>query len=263
MGLTASFVSAVVLALLVVDFNGGGGLSASAGDTQTTNSSGDHVEALNPPKPLPNLREEPEVPEPVDVNELADVNKSVDKEKTAGDTSSSSGKAKGQPETDVAKALAEYGYALESPIVTAPVPTRDWAAVKNPTPATAESIQRGRSLYLGKALCFLCHGEKGDGFGPVRNELQPPANGFVDESWQDGISDGQIMQVMHEGVFGTSMVAYVPDFLSENDAWDIVNYLRTLRGKLTEQYEKLRARRASEAARIESLIKKQKKLSGG
>src|ERR1041384_7948584 len=36
---------------------------------------------------------------------------------------------------------------------------------KNPTPATAESIERGKALYLDQAKgnCIFCHGENGAG----------------------------------------------------------------------------------------------------
>src|SRR5215510_13367363 len=39
---------------------------------------------------------------------------------------------------------------------------------KNPTPATAESIERGKALYLDKdkGNCIFCHGETGAGNEP-------------------------------------------------------------------------------------------------
>jgi len=127
----------------------------------------------------------------------------------------------------------------------APAPKVDWAQVPNPVRANDASIERGRKLYLGKALCVLCHGEQGDGFGPLRRQFNPYPNAFLEPDWQDGFSDGQIMGVMREGKYGTGMVPFVPDFITEAEAWDVINYVRTFKGKSTEAYERAKAEAAA------------------
>jgi hypothetical protein len=122
-----------------------------------------------------------------------------------------------------------------------PVPKQDWAKVKNPVAATEASINRGRELYNGKGLCNVCHGDKGDGFGPVRGQFDPYPNAFLDPAWQKALNDGRMMGVLQDGKYGTAMVRIVPDFLTETEAWDVINYVRTFSGKTTEAYERYQA----------------------
>ncbi len=122
-----------------------------------------------------------------------------------------------------------------------PVPKKNWSKVKNPVATTQESITRGRALYTGKGLCNICHGDKGDGFGPVRGQFNPLPNAFFDPAWQKSMNDGELMGVLQDGKYGTGMIRVVPDFLSESEGWDVINYIRTLKGKTTEAYERARA----------------------
>ena len=106
-------------------------------------------------------------------------------------------------------------------------------------------------------MCVVCHGEKGDGFGPVRDQLTPPPNAFLDPKWQQSFSDGQLMGVLHEGKFGTGMLAMVPDFMTEEQGWDVINYIRTFSGKTSEAYERYQAELAKREA------ERQKNIEGG
>jgi Cytochrome c len=144
-----------------------------------------------------------------------------------------------EPPKDVAKTAPKppAAPAPEAP----PRPKVDWTKVKNPVAASEVSVSRGRELYAGKGLCNVCHGDKGDGFGPVRGQFNPFPNAFFDPAWHKDISDGEIMGVLQDGKFGTGMVPIVPDFLTEAEGWDVINYLRTLRGKTTEPYERYQA----------------------
>lgn len=140
------------------------------------------------------------------------------------------------------KAKAAPNSAPAPPAVPEPPrPRVNWSKVKNPVAANAASIQRGRELYNGIGLCSVCHGDKGDGFGPVRGQFSPFPNAFFDPAWHRSMGDGQIMGVLQEGKFGTAMVRIVPDFLTEAQGWDVVNYLRTFQGKTTESYERYQA----------------------
>ncbi len=120
-------------------------------------------------------------------------------------------------------------------------PTRDWTQVVNPRPGDSASIDQGRALYLKEGLCFLCHGEEGDGNGPARGQLSPDPNAFFEDDWQDSFSDGELMGFLYDGKFGTGMIPIVPDFLTEDQGWDVVNFVRSLRGKTTPDYEAYKA----------------------
>jgi len=135
-------------------------------------------------------------------------------------------------------------------------PSQDWLLVRNPVPTDPESIKRGRTLYEDKGMCFMCHGPRGDGHGGARGQFNPPPNAFLDVEWADKTSDGEIMGFLIDGKFGTGMVSFVPDFISEEEGWDIINYLRTFRGKTTEAYEQQRRGDEKQKKKREKLLKR-------
>ncbi|HEX5396991.1 MAG TPA: copper resistance protein CopC [Candidatus Limnocylindria bacterium] len=93
----------------------------------------------------------------------------------------------------------------------------------NPIPEDLASATRGSSLYL--ANCANCHGADGKGNGPTAAGLlpaPPPLSPIIKSS-----TDGDLAHVITTGVSGTAMPAFATT-LSENDRWDLVNYLRTL-----------------------------------
>ena len=60
------------------------------------------------------------------------------------------------------------------------------ASVKNPVPASPESVAAGQQLYLRQ--CASCHGKNGQG-GPG-NDLIPAAPGLLGDHWEHGSTDG-------------------------------------------------------------------------
>jgi mono/diheme cytochrome c family protein len=124
---------------------------------------------------------------------------------------------------------------------------------KNPLPATAENLDAGRRLYHVEArpvTCASCHGERGDGRGPVGLELVPPPRNFQCAPTMAEITDGQLYWVIQHGsgeyhlpaeqgaqqiarpgrrTRFTAMQAH-RDRLSETETWQLVMYLRTLAG---------------------------------
>ena len=98
------------------------------------------------------------------------------------------------------------------------------AAATNPVPADADSIERGTSLYL--ANCSVCHGVTGAGDGPAADAWARPVplSAVVPD-----LTDGELAYRIATGTVGTRMPAYATT-LSENDRWDLVNYLRATWG---------------------------------
>jgi mono/diheme cytochrome c family protein len=100
------------------------------------------------------------------------------------------------------------------------------AAFKNPVPADAASLVHGDSLF--HTYCTPCHGQRGEGAGPVvRKGFMPPPP--LTGSMTRARSDGYIYSYLRRG----GLVAMPPyDFaLRPHDAWDVVNYVRRLQAE--------------------------------
>jgi mono/diheme cytochrome c family protein len=99
------------------------------------------------------------------------------------------------------------------------------AAVKNPVPSTAQSIAKGRSAY--NKSCRHCHGLRLLGDGPLAPKEPKPAN-LTDAEWKYGASDGEIFNVISNGVGGNSEMKGVRSEVTVNDMWSIVNFIRSV-----------------------------------
>jgi cytochrome c5 len=97
------------------------------------------------------------------------------------------------------------------------VPAAD-AAVKNPVKSSPTSIAAGKDLYV--KTCKMCHGDKGTGVG----KMADPAN-FSSKEFK-AETDGAIYYKINTG-FG-KMPGYKTKIKTDNDRWNLVNYLRTL-----------------------------------
>ncbi len=103
--------------------------------------------------------------------------------------------------------------------------SQDAASSGNPIATSPESIERGRMLFLQN--CTVCHGETGRGDGPLAGSLPlQPANLYdhipfhVDQFFFGVITNG----------LGGIMPAF-KDSISEEDRWNILNYLRDQFGR--------------------------------
>jgi len=113
------------------------------------------------------------------------------------------------------------------------VATQSPATLKNPVPSTPASIAAGKQYYDGN--CSACHGDRAQGAVKAgltisiideQNRRQPPD--LTDDQWDHGSSDGEIFTVIKRGLPPTMMAGFdggIPD----QDIWNIVNYLRSLR----------------------------------
>jgi len=95
--------------------------------------------------------------------------------------------------------------------------------IRNPVKKTPKNLVEGGELY--EKNCVRCHGKEGKGDGTVGKALRPPASNLADNKWKHGSTDGEIFNVISEGVPETAMSGW-KSILSEEDRWKMVNYLR-------------------------------------
>ena len=89
----------------------------------------------------------------------------------------------------------------------------------------ATSIAAGKQIY--EKNCANCHGKTGAGDGAMGAELNPKPANLVDADWKHGSSDGEIFEVIKDGVKGTGMKSFNSK-LTPHQIWDVVNYIRSL-----------------------------------
>ncbi len=98
--------------------------------------------------------------------------------------------------------------------------------LKNPVPATEASVAAGKALFLDR--CAQCHGEQGKGDGPDAPLYSVKAADFTDAHMMEEMTDGEIFWKISEGR------RPMPSFkkqLTEEQRWQLVNFLRTLAPK--------------------------------
>lgn len=102
--------------------------------------------------------------------------------------------------------------------------------VKNPLEPTPELIGKGKGLFEGKAFCKACHGADGKGL-PKDLELKGPLpRNFTDKRWQAARTDGELFWILKNGSPGTDMAPFVPLVLTEEEAWQVLLYVRSFNG---------------------------------
>ncbi len=95
--------------------------------------------------------------------------------------------------------------------------------INNPLEGDVQTIKSGKKLFTN--MCVICHGNKGRGDGVAGMALNPrPANLSL-PSVQDQ-TDGEIFWKITEG---RAPMASYKDILSEDQRWQLVNYMRTFK----------------------------------
>lgn len=131
-------------------------------------------------------------------------------------------------------------------------------ARKNPLPSTPENVAAGQELFVGKATCFVCHGNegKGDGAGAAGTQVGP--RNFTNPEFHKKKTCGEMFWVTSNGTKGdfskkdapshpdgTGMVPYLIDAESalgltgtptvdENELWQIIIFEKSLGGAKCE-----------------------------
>ncbi len=96
---------------------------------------------------------------------------------------------------------------------------------ENPIEATEESVRAGLRVY-GR-FCRSCHGVRGDGRGQNPSPGTRPAN-LVDDEWVHGDSDGEIHNVIRQGVPPNYDMDAWEGRITDDEIWHVVNFLREL-----------------------------------
>jgi mono/diheme cytochrome c family protein len=101
---------------------------------------------------------------------------------------------------------------------------REW---KNPLDATSENIEKGKALFQGKAFCATCHGRDGRGLGDIPGLRGKLPRNFTDQAWQAARADGELFWILKNGSPGTDMAPFIPLVLTEEEAWQVLLYVRS------------------------------------
>ncbi len=140
-----------------------------------------------------------------------------------------------EKQTEVLKAWDESYEAHLLQIKTMVPPS--WRELKSAVPPTQRSLLHGKQVYVTN--CVGCHGQYGDGRGPASIYMKPDPANFQRPELHLAGSDGQFYQYLLLGLPGSSMPAW-GDYLTVNDIWDVINFLRTVpRGGLVVKDENL------------------------
>jgi mono/diheme cytochrome c family protein len=101
------------------------------------------------------------------------------------------------------------------------------AKIKNPVPATSESVAAGQQVF--RRYCATCHGTSAQ--GGSGNDIIPPAPDLTDSEWKHGSTDGEIFAVIKNGVPPDLNMEPWGDRIKETDIWNVVNFMRSLARK--------------------------------
>ena len=104
----------------------------------------------------------------------------------------------------------------------------------NPAPADEKTIGLGKTFFT--VGCVACHGEKGKGDGPAALALERDGQKIVPGNLSDPMmwqhTDGELFWKLSEGK--SPMPSFAEAF-SDEQRWQIVNYIRTLASKPSSQ----------------------------
>lgn len=100
------------------------------------------------------------------------------------------------------------------------------ASLRNPVPVTPASIARGEAFYA--VHCQVCHGSTGLGDGPVGQKFESKSPVDLNDAYTQDQADGQIFFTLTRG---RDLMPFYRDALSQEERWDVINYIRDEFGK--------------------------------
>lgn len=95
--------------------------------------------------------------------------------------------------------------------------------IENPFKDNKDAVKSGKKLFT--SMCVICHGFKGKGDGVAGAALSPKPANFTLKAIQEQ-TDGALFWKLTNGK--APMAAY-KDMLTEEQRWQLVNYLRTFK----------------------------------
>jgi mono/diheme cytochrome c family protein len=96
----------------------------------------------------------------------------------------------------------------------------------NPVAMSTESVTRGEQTFLLR--CTGCHGRKADGKGPNSLDISPRPRNLRNHAFVNSVDDRRLFDSILYGVQGTAMPPWIDYGLSQNDAGDLINFIRSL-----------------------------------
>ena len=99
---------------------------------------------------------------------------------------------------------------------------------KNPVATSAESIAKGKELYLEKTKgnCIFCHGETGAGNEANLPKLRRKPADLTNKERMTAMTDGEVFWKISKGI--TGIMPAGEKRMTEEERWHVVNYVRTL-----------------------------------
>jgi mono/diheme cytochrome c family protein len=125
-----------------------------------------------------------------------------------------------------------FPVAAEQRIMQPRVPADKLAearALTNPLPSSADVRASGKALYEGRATCMSCHGQSGEGDGPLAASLNSSPRNFRHHGFWRHRTEGEVFWVIKYGVPGTAMIGF-GDQLTDEEIWTIIHYERSFSG---------------------------------
>lgn len=96
-------------------------------------------------------------------------------------------------------------------------------SLTNPLKNNPKATDEGKKLYTN--MCVVCHGNKGRGDGIAGMTLKPRPTNLTQAFVQDQV-DGEIFWKITEG---RAPMASYKELLTEEQRWQLVNYIRVLK----------------------------------
>lgn len=115
------------------------------------------------------------------------------------------------------------GFSLSLTAQAKWVAPANFKSMKNPVAMSDASTKAGQALYV--RTCAACHGKTGLGDGPKAKSLKTPPTNFTTAEFQNQ-TDGEHFYKTKTGK------ADMPKYegkMSDDDIWNLVNYMRTFK----------------------------------
>ena len=100
-------------------------------------------------------------------------------------------------------------------------------AVTNPLQPTSDLLDKGKAIFYGKGFCSSCHGLDGKGMAHIPGLRGTLPRNFTDTAWQQARTDGELMWILKNGSPGTDMAPFIPLVMTEEEAWQVILFVRT------------------------------------